>query len=286
MESPKVSVIVPCFNHGAFLEEAVDSVFAQTCQDFEIIVVDDGSTDPATQRLFARFRRPRTQVLRSEHRGVAAARNLAIQQSRGRYISALDADDRLHPEFLARTTALLDADPGLAFCSTWLETFGGESWVWRPERCDLPALLAECVVLTAAPVRREAVLAVGGYDGERCAAGDEDWDLWLSLVERGLAGTIIPEVLFFYRRVPGSRSESCARGETRLALWRNLLAKHRASYLAHASEVFLRKERQCGEILRDNWLLEYAIEAELRPQFEARQAELARLQAALAEEDR
>jgi MoaA/NifB/PqqE/SkfB family radical SAM enzyme/GT2 family glycosyltransferase len=264
--SPKVSVIIPCFNLGQYIEETVDSVFAQSDQDLEIIIVNDGSTDEATNRLLAGFSRPRTRVLTTENRGLAAARNLAIAHARGRYICALDADDKLHPAFIEKTTAVLDADPSLAFVSTWLETFGDEQWVWRQDRCDFPALLAECVVLTAAPVRREAIDAVGGYDEHMAASGDEDWDLWISLVEKGFRGTIIPEVLFYYRRRAGSMSTLSMRGEQRLRLWTNLLEKHRASYERYLPEVLARKEAECGRLLLGNWVLEHEIETRLRPQ--------------------
>ena len=274
---PKVSVIIPCFNQGQFVEEAVDSVFAQTDQDFEIVIVNDGSTDGATNLLLAEFSRPKTRVLSTENRGLAAARNLAIANSRGRYICALDADDRLHPAFIEKTTALLDADPSLAFASTWLETFGDEQWIWRQDRCDFPALLAECVVLTAAPVRREAIEAVGGYDEGMVDSGDEDWDLWLSLVEKGFRGAIIPEVLFYYRRRAGSMSTFSMRGERRVRLWGNLLEKHRASYERYLPEVLALKEAECGRLLLGNWHTENEIETQLRPRIAERRGELERL---------
>jgi MoaA/NifB/PqqE/SkfB family radical SAM enzyme/GT2 family glycosyltransferase len=274
---PKVSVIIPCFNLGQYIEEAVDSVFAQTDQDFEIIIVNDGSTEEPTNTLLAGFSRPRTRVLTTANRGLAAARNLAIAHARGRYICALDADDRLHSAFIEKTTALLDADPSLAFVSTWLETFGDEQWVWRQDRCDFPALLAECVVLTAAPVRREAVEAVGGYDEHMAEQGDEDWDLWIRLVEKGFRGTILPEVLFYYRRRAGSMSAFSMRGEGRLRLWANLLEKHRPSYERYLPEVLARKEAECGRLLLGNWHVEHEIETQLRPQIAGRRAELARL---------
>jgi glycosyltransferase involved in cell wall biosynthesis/MoaA/NifB/PqqE/SkfB family radical SAM enzyme len=274
---PKVSVIIPCFNLGQYIFEAVDSVFAQTDQDFEIIIVNDGSTDEATNTLLAEFSRPKTRVLSTDNRGLAAARNLAVAHARGRYICALDADDRLHPAFIERTTALLDADPSLAFVSTWLETFGDEQWVWRQERCDFPALLAECVVLTAAPARREAIEAIGGYDENMVASGDEDWDLWISLVEKGFRGTIIPEVLFHYRRRPGSMSTFSMRGERRIRLWENMLEKHRASYERYLPEVLALKEAECGRLLLGNWHAEHEIETRLRPQIAGKRAELAHL---------
>ena len=206
-----------------------------------------------------------------------AARNLALEHARGRYICALDADDRLHPAFIEKTTALLDADPSLTFVSAWLETFGDEHWVWRQERCDFPALLAECVVLTAAMVRKDAVDTVGGYDAALFSEGDEDWDLWISLVEKGFRGAIIPEVLFYYRRRAGSMSTLSMRGERRVRLWQNLLEKHRASYERYLPEVLARKEAECGRLLLGNWHVEHEIETQLRPEIAGRRAELARL---------
>ena len=187
---PRVSVIIPCYNLGQYLDEAVASVLAQTYQDFEILVIDDGSTDETTAAVLAGYTQPKTRVIRLAHGGLAAARNAGIAQAAGRYLCALDADDRLEPSFLAKTVPLLDTDPSIAFVSCWLRTFGDEEWEWTPERCDLPTLLWENTVLTAALVRRDAVLSVGGYDTAMPVQGDEDWDLWLTLAEHGYRGTI------------------------------------------------------------------------------------------------
>jgi len=189
-KTPSVSVIIPCYNLGEYLDAAVDSVLSQTFQDFEILIVDDGSTDPATQALLADYRRPGTRVMRTAHGGVSAARNLAIANTTGPYLCALDADDRLEPTYFAKAVPVLDADPTVTFVSCWLRTFGDESWEWKPERCDLPAILWEDTVLTAALVRRDAVAAVGGYDTQMPLQGAEDWDLWLTLVERGYRGVV------------------------------------------------------------------------------------------------
>jgi glycosyltransferase involved in cell wall biosynthesis len=155
--SPRVSVIIPCFNLGAFLADAVDSVLAQTFQDLEILIVDDGSTDPETQRLLDGYTRPRTRVFRTPNSGLAAARNFLIGQARGEYLCALDADDKLHPRYLEATVAALDADASLTFVSTHLRMFGDEDRVWPDTaRCDLPALLADDTVITPSDDRRSS----------------------------------------------------------------------------------------------------------------------------------
>lgn len=278
MAPPKISVIIPCYNLGAFVSEAVDSALAQTCDDIEVIIVNDGSTDPATNDLLRDFRRPKTRVLTTENRGLAAARNLGIQSATGQYVCALDADDALLPTYFAKASAILDADSSIAFVSTWLETFGDESWVWRQDRCDLAMLLAECTVCTAALVRRSALAAVGGYDERMPAQGYEDWDLWISLVERGFAGTIIPEVLFRYRRRPDSMSLVCCTGDVHLALMAYLIEKHHASYEAHLLDVLVRKEGDTAELLRTNDEIERHIAGSLEPLLARRTEELDALQ--------
>jgi glycosyltransferase involved in cell wall biosynthesis len=280
MTGVAVSVVIPCYNLGQYVEEAVDSVLAQTYQDLEIVVVNDGSTDPHTNAVLAGLERPRMRVLTTENRGVSAARNLGVRQARGRYIVALDADDRLHPQFLAKTIAVLDADPEVGFVSTWVEGFGLEQWIWRQERCDFPRLLAECVVLTASPVRREALEAVGGYDA-RFSEGDADWDVWIGLVERGWRGAIVPEVLFYYRQREGSMRRLCTRGEPRMRIWRGLLDKHRASYERFLPEVLLLKEDDCGRLLLDNARIEHELATRLEPLVAERTAERDRLRVAL-----
>lgn len=275
---PKVSVIVPCYNLGAYLDEAVESVLAQTFQDFEIVIVNDGSTDPATNRLLLDYRRPRTRVVQSDNRGVQAARNLAISHALGTYLCALDADDKLAPTFLERTTRILDDDPSVTFVSCWLRTFGAEDWVWKQDRCDLEELLGECTVATPALVRAAAVRDAGGYDERMPYPGYEDWDLWINLVERGARGIILPEVLFYYRRRPGSLSEACTRGEQHLALMRYLVSKYETSYRAHLLELLIRKEATSCDLLKTSYALEREIESRLVPMVQRRRDELARLQ--------
>lgn len=275
-------MIVPCYNLGQHLDEAVDSVLSQTFQDFEIVIVNDGSTDPATQALLADYRRPRTRVMEMPHGGLAAARNFGIANSAGEYLCALDADDRLESSYLAKAVPVLDGDPSLTFVSCWLRAFGEEEWEWKPERCDLPTLLWEDTVLTAALVRREAVLAVGGYDTAMPTQGDEDWDLWLTLVERGYRGVILREVLFNYRRRAGSMSTVCWYGPGHLPLASYRVAKHRDTYRGHLVDVLLHQDAETAAVLRRNDEIERYIASELEPAVALRREELATLHSRLA----
>jgi glycosyltransferase involved in cell wall biosynthesis len=249
MEAPRVSVIVPCYDLGQYLDEAVDSVLAQTFQDFEIVVVDDGSTDAGTRRLLGSYEKPRTRVVRSENRGLPAAKNLGLLHTRGPYVCMLDADDRLEPTMLQKSVAVLDEDPSIAFVSHWLRTFGDEAWEWTPARCDAPALLDVNTVNGAALVRRSALEAVGGFD-ESMRDGCEDWDIWLSLIEHGCRGVILPEVLFHYRRRPESMSRAMMRGDRHPRLYRYLVEKHTRLYRDHVGALVIRREDDIASLRR------------------------------------
>jgi GT2 family glycosyltransferase/peptidoglycan/xylan/chitin deacetylase (PgdA/CDA1 family) len=245
---PKVSVIIPCFNLGEYLDEAVDSVLRQTYRDLEILVVDDGSTDPSTRRLLDDYRRDKTRVFRRPHRGVTHARNFGIGVATGEYLCFLDADDRLTARCLERTTERLLGDPSLSFVSFWVRLFGDENWEWKPVRCDLLGLLCECTVATSAVVRRAAVEAVGGFD-PTMEVGHEDWDLWLTLVERGLRGAILPEVLFEYRRRATSRSAAADQIDAYVRLFADRVRKHDAGYRALLLEAVTEQEAHLGRLL-------------------------------------
>ena len=245
--TPKVSVVVPCYNLGRYLDEAVGSVLAQTFTDCEILVVNDGSTDPDTNRLLAGYRRDRTRVIESENRGLSGARNRGIREARGAYVCALDADDLLEPEMLEKSVRALDAQPDVSFVSHWLRAFGDEAWDWTPERCDFPALLDSNTVNGAALVRREALLEVGLFD-ESMRDGCEDWDLWITMVERGHRGVILPEFLFRYRRRSDSMSRVMSRGGVNVELYRRIAAKHADSYRRHLDALHLRRAGLIGDL--------------------------------------
>jgi len=243
VSAPRVSIVVPCHNLGRYLAEAVDSVLGQSFTDVEILVVDDGSTDDETRTILDGFSRPKTRVLRSENRGLPGAKNLGIANTSGDLLCMLDADDVLEPQMLARSVATLDAAPSMAFASHWLRTFGDEQWEWTPTSCDFPALLDMNTVNGSALVRRPAIEAIGGFD-ETFLDGCEDWDLWITMVERGFPGTIIPEFLFRYRRRLDSMSRVMMQGDTHPALYRRLASKHPESYRAHLEPLLVRRERE------------------------------------------
>jgi glycosyltransferase involved in cell wall biosynthesis len=197
----RVSVVIPCFNYGAYLREAVDSVLAQTLSADELIIVDDGSTDdsravaaaivaehgdPAKMRLIAR-----------ENTGSpGATRNAGISEAVGDAILCLDADDRLDPGFLEACVRALDANPGAAIAYGDFQMFGDDDRLITPPQWDTRRELDVNFLGTASMFRRVAWEQAGRYDVE---LGYEDWDLWIGMIERGWVGVKAPGALWHYR---------------------------------------------------------------------------------------
>ncbi len=212
----RITVVIPCYNYGRFLEEAVDSVLAQSRQDFEIVVVDDGSTEEGTCSLLESFERPKTTVLRTENQGPAAARNTGIKASSGEYVVSLDADDRLHPQFLEKTAALLDSDDEgkVGFVTTWLRRFGDDNGTLDAGDGSPVTLAMANNIHASALFRRQAWEKVGGY--REFFTGWEDWNLWLNIASKDYRWEVVPEELFFYRKHGKTRSSRSMQNREKL----------------------------------------------------------------------
>lgn len=195
---PRVSVVIPCYNHGRYLDEAIDSVLAQTFDDFEIVVVDDGSTDAFTIDLLKGYHREKTRVLRTVNMGLAAARNNGIAAAVGEYILPLDADDRIAPTYVEQAVAVLDRDPQVAIVYCRAQLFGAVESEWLLPDYTLERMLLDNVIFCSAVFRRSDWTAIGGYD-PGMVYGWEDYDFWLGIIERGGQVVRLPEILFCYR---------------------------------------------------------------------------------------
>jgi glycosyltransferase involved in cell wall biosynthesis len=195
---PHVSVIIPCYNQGEFVDEAIYSVLSQTFQDFEIIVVNDGSTDPFTIKHLQQLCFPKTRILHTDNQGLPAARNNGIREAQGKYILPLDADDRIGKTYIEQAVRLLDADQklGIVYCKG--EYFGDRNGEWFLPEYSLEEMLINNLIFCTALFRKSDWEEVGGYD-PAMIYGWEDYDFWLSLIEFGRKVEKIPEILFYYR---------------------------------------------------------------------------------------
>ena len=161
---PKVSVVITCYNLGQFLEEAVDSVLNQSFQNFEIIIIDDGSTDEFTIQLLDNLDKPKTRIIRTQNQKIAAARNTGIKATVGEYLVVFDADDRFHRTYFEKAVQLLDTNPKLGIVYSLAELFGDETGLWQVADYKFPEILEENVIYNAAMFRKEDWVQTGGYN--------------------------------------------------------------------------------------------------------------------------
>jgi glycosyl transferase family 2 len=235
--SPAVTVVIPCYNLGHYLHEAVESVLAQSFPDFEIIVVDDGSTDEYTRLLLEHLDRPKTTIRRQANQGVAAARNNGIRAGTGRYICCLDPDDRLRAGFLATAVAILDSHADVGLVSGSVAEFDEREQIIRRDACVLVDLLTENPIVEPAVFRRQAWEKAGGYYPGFSASGIEDWDLWLSMLEGGYRAEVIPDVVWEYRIHSDQMSTAMNQPATWEQLLRGLVSRHLDSYHEHLPDI-------------------------------------------------
>lgn len=201
--TPDVTVVIPCYNYGRFVTEAIDSVAASTGVVPEIIVVDDHSED-GTSEIVRRYLAthdwvPAQLITRHANGGLAAARNLGFERARAPFVFPLDADNAIYPHCLSRLLeALLPTDAGGAY--GMLEMFNDRRGLLSALEWSVERLVGGPYIDAAALIRRSAWAAVGGYS----AAADElygweDYDLWLNLANHGMRAVFVPELLVRYR---------------------------------------------------------------------------------------
>jgi glycosyltransferase involved in cell wall biosynthesis len=204
-----VSVIIPTYNHAQYVGDAIQSVLDQEYRNFEIIVVDDGSTDDS-QAVVAEFG-AQVRYIWQENRGLSAARNTGIEAANGAYISLLDADDMLEPRFLGTLVSILEAEPDFAgvYCGYQFVDHLNHPLPQREDR-----LIAEDQLFRALAggnflvpesilVRRSCYEDAGPFD--ECLDACEDWDMWLRITSRyRISGT--NQILTRHRILPGSMS--------------------------------------------------------------------------------
>ena len=241
----KVSVIMPCWNDGLYLEDAFQSVERQTWRNVEIVVVDDGSDDPYTRQQLERLSREKRCILLSQtHKGPAAARNLAVQHSSGAYILPLDADDAIAPDYIEKAVCVLEREPEVGVCYCRADFWGAMKGPWMLPDYSLAEMLKDNVVFVSSVMRREVFEHTGGYD-ERFMDGMEDYDFYLTVIEQGWEVYQLPETLFHYRIKPGSRSQTFSgKKEVYRQVYRTIYEKHKKLYCAHAEHIIpeLREE--------------------------------------------
>ncbi len=225
-EAPAVSVIVPCFEQGEFLIEAVASVERSIRAPYELIVVNDGSRDVRTCEILEILKDAGYRVLDQENKGLAGARNAGLAAARADVVLPLDADNRLRPGFVERALDVLNRDAGVAAVYGDRLQFGLRSGLADVGDFDADRLVSANYIDACALVRTTVARDCGGYDAYLPTPGWEDWDLWLSIVGRGWRLQYLPGAPFDYRVRPGSMISALDDPDVHYRNHHYLLSKH------------------------------------------------------------
>jgi glycosyltransferase involved in cell wall biosynthesis len=222
MNPPAVSILMPCRDAAATLDEALASLCGQTLADFELIAVDDGSTDGTAERLAEWARcEPRLQVLHIEPRGIIAALNAGLESCRAQLIGRMDADDICEPDRWESQRSWLQMHPEIGVVSSLVEGYPPEGLAegfrlyieWQnglltPESIAREIFVESPLVHSSVLMRRKPLEAVGGYQEHGWA---EDYDLWLRMYLSGVRFAKVPRVLLHWRDHPGRLTRTDAR---------------------------------------------------------------------------
>jgi glycosyltransferase involved in cell wall biosynthesis len=231
----KVSIVIPCYNHGATLRETLASVESvRNANLLEVIVVNDGSTEPKTLELFAELDSSNYTVLHQPNSGLGAARNAGIRLARGEFILPLDGDNRIRSAYLTSGVQWLQQHPAVAIVYGNAEYFGQKTGVWQVPAFNLLELSKMNFIDACALYRKTVWESIGGYDEKMPWMGWEDWDFWLRAAADGWDFSHLEETAFDYRVQSGSMI-----GETN---------RHADELLAH---IFGKPQNRLFKILRE-----------------------------------
>lgn len=243
-----VAVVIPHYNHGAYLGDAVSSALDQSAGRPRVIVVDDGSTEHSAQVALAELPHE-VQVIRQQNAGQAAARNAGAAATDEPLLLFLDADDRLPAEALGALRAALRGDKRAAYAYGRMRYFGAWSGVVEFPDFDPYRMLYRSIVGWLGLIRREAFNDVGGFD--QGLTGFEDWDLMLAFLEKGWGAAAVDQVVLEYRKHATSALEADRRNYHQL--YRQLRARHPALY-SQAHELALASDLSApGRLVYRTW---------------------------------
>ncbi len=232
-----ISVIIPCYNHGEFLMEAVNSARKINVENWELIIVNDGSDDEDTLKLFEVLEEEGVCVIHQENLGLSKARNIGIEKAKYAYILPLDSDNRITAEYASLAIEVLDANAEVGVVYSDVKVFGDKEELRKLPDFQLDRFLAVNYIDACAVYRKEVWVQLGGYDEEIPAIGYEDWEFWINAYKNGWKFHHINQFLFDYRVRAGSMVSDSNQTDNRKALVEYITKKHYELYQENADSV-------------------------------------------------
>ena len=227
-----ISIIIPCYNDADFIEQAVNSALYQTCNNKEIIVVDDGS-DEETKAVLMRIEPKIDLLLVQDNQGQSNARNKGIKAARGEFIIVLDSDDYFEPTFTERAFEIISKRNEVKIATCWGRRITENDIlidIFKPGGGELSSFILQNGSFGSCMFRKSDWERVGGYD-ESMKEGFEDWEFYIRLLSNGGVAYVIPEVLFNYRSRKNSTTAHANKIKYELRSY--IINKHQNLYKEH-----------------------------------------------------
>lgn len=236
---PVISVIIPCYNHGHFIQEAIDSVLDVKGIDYEIIIINDGSTDAYTINKLHQLQAAGFKVLSHANSGLGFTRNAGVQAALGKYILPLDADNKIKPEYIYKALPLLEngsCDIVYARPVMFGDMHAERKFTVKP--FDILDLSIANYIDACAVYKKEVWTSVGGYDTQMPYPGHEDWEFWLHAYTKSFRFSYIDEELFYYRVVKNSMIAATSALDKDSLNYRYIVKKHASFYSKKYGELY------------------------------------------------
>ncbi len=252
-ETGKLSVVIPYYNMGEYVDEAINSIINNTFTNYEIILVNDGSTDQKSRdKLLELENRVEHLIIHNkENTGLSNTRNIGAKMAKGEYLAFLDPDDFIEPDYYSKALYILKKYSNVSFVGSWAQYFGLKNYIWPAFNPEPPYILAHNMINSSALILRKDDYLNFGFNDPTFIYGMEDYDSVISLIKNGCVGVVLPECLWNYRIRKNSLAQSFNK-YSKEYLYKLLTKKHQAFYAEYAMEIINLLNSNGSSISYDN----------------------------------
>ena len=237
-EKDLLSIVIPYYNLGSTLPETIESIKQSDYTNYEIIIVNDGSSDEESIRVLDKYKDDKKiKIINIDNKGLANARNVGAKAAKGEFIAFLDADDKIHKTFYTKAINILHQYSNVSYVYSWVQYFEGNADVWPTFNVHIPYLLCANMLAAFVVIRKNDFLNFGQNRIEM-EYGMEDYDSWVSLAEHGYLGVAIPEKLNFYRVRKDSMSRK-KKKKMRIYLYETSIKGHEKLIQKYSKDVYM-----------------------------------------------
>ena len=258
-----LSIIIPFYNLGNYIEECVNSVLTSSYKNIEILIIDDGSTDePSTSKLKLLAKIDKVTIIKKSNTGLAETRNYGANIAKGEFLAFIDADDKVQATYYEKAITALNYNDNVFFVGSWVKYFENSSNVWPTFTPQPPyALIHNPINSSGLVYKKNAFLTSGGND-KKVDYGMEDYESVIQMLKHGFNGVVLPETLFYYRVRSGSMFRNIT---TAKLLYSNkyISEKHKLFYAKFAVQIINLLNANGPGYLYDNPTFEINISARI-----------------------